>query len=163
MSFEATKNLPGARLLVKAIEMELHAVADCCNSGFYKSGSGTNKQQRDRVALLTVRRESLTHNLTAAMEACQTLEEASRRELDSVDNLEMRAMLTFRYIHNMPWSEVAKSVGADVTADAVKKRFERGLKSYEEQQIQVAYTQAEQKALSWLEETLKRSGKTASH
>lgn len=163
MSFEATKNLPGARLLVKAIEMELHAVADCCNPSFRKPGSGTNKQQRDRVALLTVRRESLAHNLTAAMEACQTLEEASRRELDSVDNLEMRAMLTFRYIHNMTWSEVARAVGADVTADAVKKRFERGLKSYEEQQIQVGYTQAEQKALHWLEETLKQSGKADSH
>ena len=163
MSFEATKNLPGARLLVKAIEMELHAVADCCNAGFHKPGSGTNKQQRDRVALLTVRRESLAHNLTAAMEACQSLEEASRRELDTVDNLEMRAMLTFRYIHNMTWSEVARTVGADVTADAVKKRFERGLKSYEEQQIRVSYTQAEKKALHWLEETLKQTGKADSH
>ena len=163
MSFEATKNLPGARLLVKAIEMELHAVADCCNPGFHKPGSGMNRQQRDRVALLTVRRESLTHNLTAAMEACQTLEEASRRELDSVDNLEMRAVLTFRYIHNMTWSEIARAVGADVTADAVKKRFERGLKSYEERQIRVGYTQAEQEALHWLEETLKQSEKADSH
>ena len=57
-------------------------------------------------------------------------------------DLEMRAMLTFRYLHNMTWSDIAKKSGEGASPDAVKKRFERSLKAYDAQKISVAYTEA---------------------
>lgn len=71
-----------------------------------------------------------------------------KKELPLTKN--MRAMLTFRYLHNMTWSDIAKKSGEGDSPDAVKKRFERGLKAYEAQNTSVAYTEAEERALSWM-------------
>ena len=150
MSFEATKQLRGARLLVEAIGMELDSISAYSSPSFDKIAVQGGTRTSDRVSQMIIRKESMIHSLMNAIEACQHLESASKAELETVSDLEMRAMLTFRYLHNMTWSDIAKKSGEGASPDAVKKRFERGLKSYEAQNTSVAYTEAEERALSWM-------------
>lgn len=150
MSFEATKQLRGARLLVEAIGMELNSISAYSSPSFNKIAVQGGTRTSDRVSQMIIRKESMIHSLMSAIEACHNLESASKAELETVPDLEMRAMLTFRYLHNMTWSDIAKKSGEGASPDAVKKRFERGLKAYEAQNTSVAYTEAEERALAWM-------------
>ena len=151
MSFEATKQLRGARLLVEAMGMELDSISAYSSPSFDKIAVQGGTRTTDRVSQMVIRKESMIHSLMNAIEACQHLESASKAELETVHDLEMRAMLTFRYLHNMTWLDIAKKSGEGASPDAVKKRFERGLKAYVAQNTSVAYTEAEERALSWME------------
>lgn len=150
MSFEATKQLRGARLLVEAMGMELDSISAYSSPSFDKIVVQGGTRTSDRVSQMIIRKESMIHSLMSAIEACHNLESASKAELETVPDLEMRAMLTFRYLHNMTWSDIAKKSGEGASPDAVKKRFERSLKAYDAQKISVAYTEAEERALSWM-------------
>ena len=150
MSFEATKQLRGARLLVEAMGMELDSISAYSSPSFDKIAVQGGTRTSDRVSQMIIRKDSMIQSLMNAIEACQHLESASKAELETVSDLELRAMLTFRYLHNMTWSDIAKKSGEGASPDAVKKRFERGLKSYEAQNTSVAYTEAEERALSWM-------------
>ena len=150
MSFEATKQLRGARLLVEAMGMELNSISAYSSPSFDKIAVQGGTRTSDRVSQMIIRKESMIHSLMSAIEACHNLESASKAELETVPDLEMRAMLTFRYLHNMTWSDIAKKSGEGASPDAVKKRFERSLKAYEAQNTSVAYTEAEERALSWM-------------
>ena len=152
MSFEATKNLTGARQLVKLIEWELGTIDEYASSGFNSIGGSRGSGFNDRVAKALIRKEKVVRTLTSALNACLCIEEASQQELASVENLELRSLIIYRYIHNKAWQDIAREFEDGVTADAIKKRFERGLKAYENAQPNVEYSPNAQKAIAWIKE-----------
>ena len=152
MSFEATKNLTGARQLVKLIEWELGTIDEYASSGFNSIGGGRGSGYSNRVSKALIRKDRIVRTLTSALNACLCIEEASQQELASVENLELRSLIIYRYIHNKAWQDIAREFGDGVTADAIKKRFERGLKAYEDAQPNVEYSPNAQKAIAWIKE-----------
>mgnify|MGYP007101872933 CR=1 FL=1 len=152
MSFEATRNLSGARQLVKAIEAKLESISDYSSPALDKIGGGCDSIPGDRVYRLFLQREHLTKRLTDMLEKCLDLEEASEAELDTVNDLGLRAIIIWRYVHNMNWVEIASKCGERTTADAVKKRFERSMKAYDEHGIAVPYSPKARKAVLWMEQ-----------
>ena len=155
MSFEATKNLSGARMLVDAVRMNLESISAYTSPSFGCIGGGKGGIPSDRVSRMLIRKEKLTNCLMSALDACLCLEQASLAELATVDNLELRALIIDRFIHDMPWSDIAEKHGT--TSDAVKKRFERGLRSYEDQGVIVHYTPDCERALQWLKRTMNKA------
>ena len=91
MSFEATKQLRGARLLVEAMGMELDSISAYSSPRFDKIAVQGGTRTTDRVSQMVIRKESMIHSLMNAIEACQHLESASKAELETVHDLEMRA------------------------------------------------------------------------
>ena len=156
MSFEATKSLFGARQLVKSVKMQLDTISGYSLPSFsiLKMGGSSGG---DRISRMVIQKETVEKKLMKALDACLNLEEASQAELDTVDNLELRAIITFRYVFGMTWSQIARKIGGNTTSDAVKKRFERGLKAYEEKQISVPYSTNALKAVRWLEQAMKKA------
>ena len=92
MSFEATKQLRGARLLVEAMGMELDSISAYSSPSFDKIAVQGGTRTTDRVSQMIIRKESMIHSLMNAIEACQHLESASKAELETVHDLEMRAI-----------------------------------------------------------------------
>ena len=92
MSFEATKQLRGARLLVEAIGMELDSISAYSSPSFDKIAVQGGTRTSDRVSQMIIRKESMIHSLMSAIEACHNLESASKAELETVPDLEMRAI-----------------------------------------------------------------------
>jgi len=99
-----------------------------------------------------IRKDKIVRTLTSALNACLCIEEASQQELASVENLELRSLIIYRYVHNKAWQDIAQEFDNDVTADAIKKRFERGLKAYENTQPHVPYSPNALKAIAWIKE-----------
>ena len=152
MSFEATKCLSGARNLVKVLEMDLDSITEYSAPAFHSIGGGGGGSS-DRVSGMIQRTERIIEKYTIMTDACLYLEEAAQAELDTVDNLELKAMIHFRYLYGMSWPEIARKMsqnGERISTDAIKKRFERGIKAYEEQGIKVQYSRDAQRALDWL-------------
>lgn len=160
MSFEATKNLTGARLLVDAVKEQLKTISDYSSPAFDHIGGGKGGTPSDRVSRMLIRKEEIVKNLTVAMDACTHLEEASQEELATVDNLELRALIIYRYVDDMSWPEIAEKYAGRITSDAVKKRFERGLKAYEDQAVTVHYTPIALRAMQWLKQAMEKAGIT---
>ena len=157
MSFEATRNLSGARQLVKAIEARLESISDYSSPAFGTIGGGRSGIPGDRVSRLLIQREQLTKRLADMLEKCLDLEEASEAELDTVNDLGLRAVIIWRYVHDMTWVEIASKCGERTTADAVKKRFERSMKAYNEQGIAVPYSPKALRAVRWMEQMLAKA------
>jgi hypothetical protein len=49
------------------------------------------------------------------------------RYINSVDDSLMRQILTLKYINNLPWLQIALSIGGNNTADSVRKAHDRFL------------------------------------
>ena len=150
MSFEATKSLSGARQLVKMVKWNLESITDYSSPSFDNSGSGRTNAKNDRILNMLIRKERIEKEYTVVLDACLYLEEASQVELDSVDDLELRALIQFRYVNGMSWPEIAREIGQNITPDAIKKRFERGIRVYEEKGVTVCYPPNAKRALEWL-------------
>lgn len=157
MSFEATRNLSGARQLVKAIESKLDSISDYSSPALDKIGGGRGGIPGDRVSRLVLQREHLMKRLADMLEICLDLEEASEAELDTVNDLGLRAIIIWRYVHDMTWSEIANNCGERTTADAVKKRFERSMKAYDEQGNAIPYSPKALEAVRWMEQMLAKA------
>lgn len=157
MSFEATMNLSGARHLVKALEAQLNSISDYSSPALDKIGGGRGGIPGDRVSRLFLQKEQLTKRLADMLERCLDLEEASETELDTVNDLGLRALIIWRYVRDMTWPEIAREFGEGTTADAVKKRFERSMKAYDEQEIAVPYSPKELRAVRWMEQMLAKA------
>lgn len=50
------------------------------------------------------------------------------RYIDSIDDVQMRMILSLRYVNGLSWQQVAYSVGGNNTADGVRKAHDRFLK-----------------------------------
>ena len=55
-----------------------------------------------------------------------------RTELESVQDPEFYSMLQMRYVQQFTWNQIGAEM--QLTADTVKKRFERKWKAYEQEQ-----------------------------
>ena len=137
MAFEATRSLAGARQIAKIAHMELEAVNGYSSPSFSNTGGGRSNMPSDRVSSLVFRKDDLTKKLDRIIDACLHMEEASLAELDTVENLELRAMIVYRELYGMTWAKIGKEM--NMTADAAKKRYERGMKSYLDEGIVVVY------------------------
>ena len=157
MVFKATRNLSGARQMVKATNMELESLTGYSSPSFGRVGSsGKGGRPTDRVSGMYFRKEKLEKHLTDILDYCLHLEEASQAELDSVDNLELRSMILYREVYQMTWAQIGREM--NMSADAAKKRYERGLKAYEEQAVVVQYPQSALRAIRWLDGAVKTAG-----
>ena len=50
------------------------------------------------------------------------------RYIESVDDSEMRMILTFRYINGLPWEQVAMNISPYASGDSVRKAHDRFLR-----------------------------------
>lgn len=149
MAFEATKNLAGARQVVKAANMELEALDGYSSPAFGNIGGGARGgMHSDRVVKMVMKRDRARERLASLLDTCLHLEEASQAELDTVASPELRAMITYREVHGMTWAQIGKEM--DMSADAAKKRYERNMKAYLGQGIKVEYPQDALDAVGWL-------------
>ena len=157
MALEATKNLSGARQMVRSLTWELDTISDYTSPSFNRIGGGTGGQPSDRVARMLTRKEQLQNKLSSMLDLCLYIEEAAHNELETVESLELRSLIIDRIIRDRSWTDIAKEYG-DTTPDALKKRFERGLKAYEEQRIPVPYSLNAKKAIAWLNKKMRVAG-----
>ena len=160
LSFEATKNLLGARCLSKAVRREYESITSYSSPAFDLIKGGKGGRSSDRVSGMLIRKEQILQDLTAVTDACLYLEEASQQELATVENLKLRSLLIYRYEYGLPWPEISKELGGRESTDALKKQFERGLKAYEDQKIRVEYSPEAKRAMEWLQRALNDSGIT---
>lgn len=69
-------------------------------------------------------REEIKHNLSKCIREQRRLE----RYIGSVEDSEMRQILSLRYINGLPWAQVAASISPYATEDSVKQACHRFLK-----------------------------------
>ena len=51
--------------------------------------------------------------------------------IQKVDDSEMRQILTYKYISNLPWNQVAANISINATDDSVRKAHDRFIEKYE--------------------------------
>jgi hypothetical protein len=56
--------------------------------------------------------------------------------IQSIEDSEMRIILTFRYIKGLCWEQVAAGISPCASGDSVRKAHDRFLSRYQENQIQ---------------------------
>ena len=130
MSFEATKQVGAAKLAVKLAAEKIDELEYLSASGcdtFRRGGGARGRSVEDFV----IRKDAMVETLRKQMNRWMKLEEESEKELESVEDLELRNMIILRYVKQLPWAEIGNALGRRITADAVKKRFERGIREYE--------------------------------
>jgi len=64
-------------------------------------------------------------NLRQDIEKKQHLVDAAEKAIVSVQDSQLRAILTLRYIEGQKWADVAKSIYKKASADSVRKRVAR--------------------------------------
>ena len=149
MALEATKNIAGARQLTRAIRRELETISDYASPSFDRIISGSGGKPSDRVTRMLMKKERLQEKLSTMLDLCLYFEEATQAELETIDNLEFKALVIDRFIHDRSWPDIARDYEGNISADALKKRFERCLKVYTDQNPVVHYSPNAKKAITW--------------
>ena len=79
-----------------------------------------------KKTLLTVRRQQLAERELKLLELTNEVEQYINEMQDS----RMRRMITYRFLNNLSWVQVAYRMGNNHTADSCQKAVERFLKKY---------------------------------
>ena len=158
MPLEAIKHLSGARQLTKAVKRELDSISEYTAPSINRIISGKGGSPGDRVSRIVTKKERLQERLCIILELCFYFEEAAQAELETVDNLEFKALVIDRYIYDKSWTDIARGYENGITADALKKRFERFLKAYTEQNPEVPYSPKAKLAINWYFDKFRSTG-----
>ena len=149
MALEAIKNISGARQLTRTLRREFETISDYASPSFDRIISGSGGKPSDRVSRMLMKKERLQEKLSTMLDLCLYFEEAVQAELETIDNLEFKALVIDRFIHDKPWTDIAQDYDGNISADALKKRFERCLKAYTDQNPVVHYSPNAKQAITW--------------
>ncbi len=90
------------------------------------------------MAGIIARRDTVRNEITKRLDQYTHTVKQAMDELTAVENGEFLAMLRLRFVCDYSWPDIAKKLGGRLTADAVKKRFQRYLEEYESKTNSVA-------------------------
>lgn len=104
---------------------EFECVATGCTTNLtgMPHGSGTSNKVGDYAAEIA----DLKGILNANVQKCFYEFNRLNRYINTVDDSEIRMILSFRYINGLCWSQVAASIGEGYTADSVRMKCSRFL------------------------------------
>ena len=117
-------------------KIELQSLQDEMNSsyGYRKVAVGEGRFREgvhgDPTGNAAIRRESLKKRLNGMIDRCETIIDRAEDELTSIENAEFRALLRWKLFFHLKWREIAAKYSNRISADAVKKRFQRYCKEY---------------------------------
>jgi hypothetical protein len=106
--------------------LELETLAGGCTS--YITGMPRATGINDKIAKYAAEIVDLKCLLDLNLKKCFYELNRINRFIDSVEDAEMRMILTFRYINGLPWEHVAMNISPYATGDAVRKSHDRFLK-----------------------------------
>jgi len=128
MNLEAIKNVAEVQALIQATKDYLEdfdVVSSSIPQRSVSSGSRIAHSGDARMAHLIDRRDAMRKKLVDLHDSYLQAVEQSMDELMKVKDAGVRAILIWKYVKNYRWDEVAKQMGGNVSADAIKKRVER--------------------------------------
>lgn len=82
----------------------------------------------DSVGQFATEIADLKNTIAFNIQRCWLELNSLQHYIDSVQDSQMRAILTFRYINGMSWDQVAARIGGGNTANGVRKTHDRFLK-----------------------------------
>lgn len=74
--------------------------------------------------------ERLKRKLQRRLEEVMEKREEIEEYIDSIDDSQIRMILTLRYVNGLSWQQVAEHIGGGNTADSVRMMHNRFLKKY---------------------------------
>ncbi len=135
--------------MTRAIRRELETISDYALPSFDCIISRNGGAPSDRVSRMLMKKERLQEKLSTILDLCLYFEEATQAELETIDNLEFKALVIDRFVYDRSWPDIARDYDGNISADALKKRFERCLKAYTDQNPVVQYSPNAKKAITW--------------
>ena len=133
--FEALQQQAGAEAAVKACRDRIRELDGLCGSGFKEIRSG-GREFSDPMTKLVEQRDRARKQLCAQMQKYLRIVQTANTELESVQDPEFYSMLQMRYVQQFTWNQIGTEL--QLTADTVKKRFERKWKAYEQEKENAA-------------------------
>lgn len=108
----------------KLAELEVAAVGSTAKITGLPHVSGAHDKVGDLAILIVEQRDLIDLKIR------QSVIEHNRlnRYIASVDDAQMRIILSLRYVNGLSWQQVASHIGGGNTADAVRKSHDRFLK-----------------------------------
>ena len=118
-------------------KIELQSLQDQMESScsYHKAVGGEGRSRGalhgDPTGNAAIRRESLRKRLTGMIDRCETVIDRAEDELNGIGNAEFRALLRWRLFFHLKWKDIAAKYSNLISADAVKKRFQRYCAEYD--------------------------------
>ena len=128
--FEALQQQAAARAAVKACKDRIREMDGMCSSGFKEIRAG-GREFTDPMTKLVMQRDRTRRQLCAQMRKYLDIVQAANNELESVHDPEFYSMLQMRYVQQFTWNQIGAEL--KLTADTVKKRFERKWRAHEQE------------------------------
>ncbi len=117
-------------------KLELQSLQDQMDSScsYHKTVGGEGRSRGslhgDPTGNAAMRRESLRKRLISMIDRCETVIERAEDELDAIGDAEFRALLRWKLFFHLKWKDIAAKYTNPISADAVKKRFQRYCTEY---------------------------------
>jgi hypothetical protein len=99
-------------------------------------GAGTHG---DPTGSAAIRREALRRRIDGMIGRCETIIDRAEDELELIGDAEFRALLRWRHFFHRSWRDIAGEYPNRLSADAIKKRYQRFCTEYgiEENDVEV--------------------------
>jgi hypothetical protein len=137
MSFEALKKLRSSQLALQLCTESLDEFNGIWGRAYDAICTGGSNNS-DRMAGIITRRDTVRNEITKRLDQYTLMIKQAMDELAAVENGEFLAILRLRFVCDCSWPDIARKLGERLTADAVKKRFQRYLEEYESKTNSVA-------------------------
>jgi len=105
---------------------ELESEATCCTPQI--TGMPHASGVSDKIGKYAAEIADLKGLLDLNLRKCFYELNRLNRYINSIDDAEMRMILTFRYINGLPWEQVAACISPYASGDSVRKAHDRFLK-----------------------------------
>lgn len=106
--------------------LELESLASSCTVQI--TGIPSNSGFKDKLGQYVAEIADLKSLLNLNLKKCFYELNRLNRYIQSIDDSEMRMILTLRYINGFCWEQVAASISIYATADSVRKAHDRFLR-----------------------------------
>lgn len=105
----------------RLLELEVIATSGTSNITGMPRATGIN----DKIAKYAAEIADLKCLLDLNLKKCFYELNRLNRYIESVEDAEMRMILTFRYINGLPWEQVAMNISPYASGDSVRKAHDR--------------------------------------
>ena len=107
---------------------ELEGLATGCTSRI--TGMPMVRETNDKVGKYVAELADLKCLLDLNLKKCFYELNRMNRFINSIEDSQMRMILSLRYINGLPWEQVAASISYDLSGDAVRKAHDRFLQKF---------------------------------
>lgn len=139
MNLEYCRSVWTTKLELRSLQDELEGCVGhrSPSGGSVRHSGGTHG---DPTGSAAIRRESLRRRIDGMIERCETVLDRAEDELEGIGNAEFRALLRWRLFFHLRWKDIACEYSNRLSADAVKKRYQRFCTEYgiEENDMEVS-------------------------